>query len=58
MMSKNRKLAAILDAYSRRVVGWNLSRQIDAALAVTALERALEARKPGGPPAAPGPRAA
>ncbi len=30
-------LAAILDAYSRRVVGWCLSRQIDAALAVAAL---------------------
>jgi transposase InsO family protein len=39
-------LAAILDAYSRRVVGWRLSREIDAALAVSALEMALEARKP------------
>lgn len=39
-------LAAILDAYSRRVVGWCLSRQIDAALTVAALQRALEARKP------------
>jgi putative transposase len=39
-------LAAILDAYSRRVVGWRLSREIDAALAVAALEMALAARKP------------
>lgn len=39
-------LAAILDAYSRRVVGWCLSRQIDAALTVAALEMAVEARKP------------
>jgi putative transposase len=39
-------LAAILDAYSRRVVGWELSRRIDSQLAVAALERALEARKP------------
>jgi transposase InsO family protein len=39
-------LAAILDAYSRRVVGWELSRQIDAALTVAALERALQARQP------------
>lgn len=39
-------LAAILDAYSRRVVGWCLSRQIDAALAVAALEMAVKARKP------------
>jgi putative transposase len=39
-------LAAILDAYSRRVVGWCLSRPIDAALAVTALRRALAARQP------------
>lgn len=39
-------LAAILDAYSRRVVGWRLSREIDAALAVAALELAVQARKP------------
>jgi putative transposase len=39
-------LAAVLDAYSRRVVGWCLSRRIDAALTVTALEMALEARQP------------
>jgi putative transposase len=39
-------LAAILDAYSRKVVGWELSQAIDARLAVAALEQALQARKP------------
>ena len=39
-------LAAILDAYSRKVVGWQLSREIDARLTVAALEAALQARKP------------
>jgi len=40
-------LAAILDAFSRKVVGWSLSRGIDAALAVAALEQALAGRQPG-----------
>jgi putative transposase len=39
-------LAAILDAYSRRVIGWHLSSQIDGALATMALDKALETRKP------------
>ncbi len=39
-------LAAILDAYSRKVVGWKLSQEIDAQLVVAALEQALQARKP------------
>lgn len=39
-------LAAILDAYSRKVVGWELSPEIDARLAVAALKQALQARKP------------
>jgi putative transposase len=39
-------LAAILDAYSRKVVGWALSEEIDAGLVVTALQRALESRQP------------
>jgi putative transposase len=39
-------LAVLLDAYSRRVVGWCLSRQIHAKVAITALERALAWRKP------------
>ena len=39
-------LAAILDAYSRKVVGWKLSQEIDARVVVAALEQALQARKP------------
>ncbi len=39
-------LAAILDAYSRKVVGWELSLEIDARLAVAALAQALRDRKP------------
>ena len=37
-------LAAILDACSRKVLGWALSRWIDAALALRALEHALATR--------------
>jgi putative transposase len=39
-------LAVILDAWSRRVVGWALGRRIDAELAIAALEAALAARAP------------
>ena len=39
-------LAVILDAWSRRVVGWALGRRIDADLAIAALEAALAARAP------------
>lgn len=39
-------LAVILDAYSRRVVGWVLSRHIDAALTCAALEAAIVERNP------------
>jgi putative transposase len=39
-------LAAILDAYSRRVVGWELSLRIDADLTLAALERAIASRCP------------
>ncbi|HEU5432597.1 MAG TPA: IS3 family transposase [Thermomicrobiales bacterium] len=39
-------VAAILDAWSRRVVGWELSRRIDADLTLTALARAIAARAP------------
>jgi putative transposase len=42
-------LAAILDAYSRKCVGWHLSRWIDTRLTLWALERALTSRR-----AAPG----
>jgi len=39
-------LAAILDAYSRKVVGWELSQSLEAALAVNALKQALASRQP------------
>jgi putative transposase len=39
-------LAAILDAYSRKVVGWELSASLEAALAVSALKQALASRQP------------
>ena len=39
-------LAAILDAWSRRVVGYAISRSIDARLAVAALKAAINARNP------------
>ena len=39
-------LAVILDAYSRRVVGWALSRHIDAALTCAALKAAIAERNP------------
>ena len=39
-------LAAILDAYSRKVVGWDLSESLEAVLAVTALKQALASRQP------------
>jgi transposase InsO family protein len=42
-------LAAILDAYSRRCIGWALARYIDARLPLAALKMALETRcfRPG-----------
>jgi transposase InsO family protein len=39
-------LAAILDALSRRCVGWELSRCIDTRLTLAALDRALTTRQP------------
>lgn len=38
-------LAAILDAFSRKVIGWALSRWIDTALALQALDHALRTRE-------------
>jgi transposase InsO family protein len=38
-------LAAILDAYSRRCIGWELSHKIDAQLAIQALQMALANRE-------------
>ena len=37
-------LAAVLDAYSRRVIGWELGETLEASLPLTALERALAGR--------------
>jgi putative transposase len=39
-------LAVVLDAYSRRVVGWSLDQRLDATLAVCALRQAIDARQP------------
>src|SRR5580704_4419172 len=39
-------LAVILDAWSRRVVGYALGRQIDTRLALAALRAAIETRRP------------
>lgn len=39
-------LAAILDLFSRRVVGWAISLRIDAALCLKALDDAIEKRQP------------
>jgi putative transposase len=39
-------LAVILDAFSRRVVGWALDQTLEARLVLTALRRALEERQP------------
>lgn len=40
-------LAAILDAFSRKVIGWAVSRWIDTALTLQALDRALATRNAG-----------
>ena len=39
-------LACVLDAFSRRVIGWHLSNDIDTRLALAALEQALQVRQP------------
>ena len=39
-------LAVVLDAYSRKVVGWALERTLAASLAVAALKQAIEQRQP------------
>jgi transposase InsO family protein len=40
-------LAVVLDAYSRRVVGWALHRQLGREVALQALEQAIANRQPG-----------
>ena len=39
-------LAAILDAFSRKVIGWAIADHLEASLAIEALDLALAARKP------------
>ena len=39
-------LAVVLDAFSRRVVGWAVDERLDAGLAVAALRQALDLRQP------------
>ena len=39
-------LAVILDAFSRRVIGWAIADHLEASLAVEALRMAIEARRP------------
>ena len=39
-------LAVVIDAFSRKVVGWALANHLEARLAIEALDRALEARDP------------
>ena len=39
-------LAVVLDAYSRRVIGWSLERTMNTSLVIGALKKALEQRRP------------
>jgi len=39
-------LAVVLDAFSRRVIGWAVGQSLKAQLAVCALERAIDSRRP------------
>jgi putative transposase len=39
-------LAVVLDAFSRRVLGWALDQRLDAGLAVAALRQAIDLRQP------------
>jgi len=40
-------LAAVMDLFSRRIVGWSVSNHIDTTLVMEALDMALETRRPG-----------
>ena len=42
-------LAVVMDLYSRRIVGWSMSRRSGRRLVVNALQMAVEARRPTGP---------
>ncbi len=39
-------LAAVLDVFSRKIIGWSMSRKIDTELVISALEMAIMQRKP------------
>ena len=39
-------LAAVMDLFSRRIVGWSMSERIDAALVTSALNAAIQQRRP------------
>src|SRR6202011_5505414 len=39
-------LAIVLDAFSRKVIGWALETHLQASLAIAALSMAIEARRP------------
>src|SRR4051812_8836990 len=39
-------LAVVLDAFSRKVIGWALDRTLEATLTIEALQMALRTRKP------------
>ncbi len=41
-------LAVVMDLYSRRIIGWSMSRRIDRHLALNALNMALGQRRPDG----------
>ncbi len=49
-------LACVLDAWSRRCVGWQLSRAIDTTLTLAALDQALTRRRPPPRPSLAPPR--
>lgn len=39
-------LAVVIDVYSRRAIGWSISRNIDTELTLTALKQAIQSRQP------------
>ncbi len=41
-------LAVVMDLYSRRIVGWSMSREISRHLVMDALTMAIDSRRPGG----------
>jgi putative transposase len=40
--------AAVMDAYSRRIIGWSIDKRQDADLVISALAMAVTRRQPGG----------